>query len=72
MKIKTEKIEDGFNCASCIQDEILLAVEATKEAGKQICYDCAFASLRSQLLIEGSVNKYANYDRDETYESEIV
>jgi hypothetical protein len=24
------------------------------------------------LEIEGTLNKYANYDRDETYENEIV
>jgi hypothetical protein len=72
MKINIEKISDGFTCFGCGQDHFKLAIEATKEAGEQICYDCAFASLRSQILIEGTPNKYAKYDREETYESEAV
>ena len=72
MKINIEKIADGFTCFGCGQDHYKLALEASKDSGEVICYDCALASLRSQLLIEGSVNKYANYDRDETYESEAV
>ena len=72
MKINIEKISDGFTCFGCGQEHIKLAIEATKEAGEQVCYDCAFASLRSQILIEGTPNKYAIYDRNETYESEVL
>ena len=72
MKINIEKISHGFTCFGCGQDHYQLAIEATEESGEQVCYNCAFASLRSQILIEGSVNKYANYDRDETYENEVL
>jgi hypothetical protein len=72
MKIRTEKVSDGFTCVSCEQDNIELAIEATKEAGEQICYRCALASLRSQIIIEGTVNKFANYDREETHESGVL
>ena len=52
MKINIEKISDGFTCFGCGQDHFKLAIEATKEAGEQVCYDCAFASLRSQILMD--------------------
>ena len=72
MKINIEKISDGFTCFGCGREHIKLAIEATKEAGEQVCYDCALASLRSQILMEGTPNKYAKYDREETYESEVA
>jgi transcription elongation factor Elf1 len=72
MKINIEKIADGFTCFGCEQDHYQLAIEASKESGKQICYDCAFASLKSQTLIEGWINKFSNYDREETYENEVL
>jgi hypothetical protein len=72
MKINIEKISDGFTCFGCGKDHYQLALEASRDSGELICYDCAFASLRSQILIEGTPNKYAKYDREETYESEVL
>lgn len=74
MKIKTKIIPDGFTCGSCKYDNIELAIEATETSGVQTCYKCAFESLKYNLLleVEGTLNKYANYDRDETYENEIL
>jgi hypothetical protein len=72
MKINIEKISDGFTCFGCGKDHYQLALEASRDSGELICYDCAFASLRSQILIEGTPNKYAKYDREETYESDVL
>jgi hypothetical protein len=74
MKINIEKISDGFTCFGCGKNHYQLALEASRDSGELICYDCAFKSLKYELLleIEGTLNKYANYDRDETYENEIV
>ena len=72
MKINIEKISDGFTCFGCGKDHYQLALEASRDYGELICYDCAFDSLRSQILIEGTPNKYAKYDREETYESEVL
>lgn len=74
MKIKTKKIADGFICDSCNLDNIELAIEATEKTGVQTCYKCAFNSLKYGMLLEISeiINKYSNYDREETYENEIL
>jgi len=72
MKIKTKIIPDGFTCGSCKYDNIELAIKATETSGVETCYKCAFESLKYERLLNGTINKYANYDRDETYENEIV
>ena len=50
MKIKIEKKE--FTCAGCERDHVDLAVEVSKQSGLEICYDCAFASLKFQQIME--------------------
>jgi transcription elongation factor Elf1 len=72
MKINIEKISDGFTCFGCGKDHYQLAIEASKDSGELICYDCAFASLRLQILIQDNSNKLSNYDREETYETEVA
>lgn len=72
MKINTKIISEGFTCGSCEYDNIELAIEATESSGVKTCYRCAFDSLKYERLLNGTVNKYANYDREETYEMEVV
>jgi hypothetical protein len=46
MKINIEKISDGFTCFGCGKDHYQLALEASRDSGELICYDCAFKSLK--------------------------
>jgi hypothetical protein len=62
MKIRTLRVPDGFKCYSCKQDHIELASEVSKKTGVDICYTCAFASLKSRQLIEGATNKLSHYE----------